>query len=621
MLWTARPDGRIEDFAERWLAWTGLSREQALGDGWMQVPHPDELPRMAAAWRRAVATGEPYDVEHRIRMADGSFRWMRSRAVPRRDPASGAILRWYGTTEDVHDRHLAEEALRESEARYRALFTSIDQGYCLCEMILDAEGRPADYRFLEVNPRFEAMTGLQGAVGRTALELVPNLEPRWVETYARVALGGEALRFEQGSDAMGRWFDVFAAPVEPRGRFAIVFNDVTAAKAAAADLRAAEARFRALFEASPVPAYVTDPADLAILDCNEAAAAMLGYGREELRSRRLTDIDAGQRGDEIRARATAVAAGEVHRFETRHRTRAGELRDVLVSAVPVELDGRPLFYSVVVDITERRRAEAALRELTATLERRVEERTLALADTVAQLDAFAYTISHDLRAPLRAMEGFAKILLEEHADALGERGRRYARRIVDAAARMDALIQDLLAYSRLSRADIELGRVDLERAVDAAVADLLAEAGPAPPVVAVERPLPPVRGNRAVLGQIVANLLGNAAKFVAAGERPWVRVRAELLPDGDARKVRLWVEDAGLGIAPEHQARVFDVFERLHGQESYPGTGIGLAIVRKGAERMGGKAGVESEGEGRGSRFWVELPAADELAAEREGAP
>ncbi len=126
----------------------------------------------------------------------------------------------------ARERDLARQ-LQESEARFRALFSAIDEGYCLCEMVLDPDGRPMDYRFLEANPQFEAMTGLIGAVGRTALEMVPDLEPRWVETYARVALGGDPVRFQQGSEAMGRSFDVFATPVEPRGRFALVFNDIT----------------------------------------------------------------------------------------------------------------------------------------------------------------------------------------------------------------------------------------------------------------------------------------------------------------------------------------------------------------------------------------------------------
>jgi PAS domain S-box-containing protein len=294
----------------------------------------------------------------------------------------------------------------------------------------------------------------------------------------------------------------------------------------------------------------------------------------------------------------------------------GRERDWLLTYYPVKDEaGRVLGAgAVVLDITARKDAERALRDLAATLERRVEERTRELQEANEELDAFAYTISHDLRAPLRAMEGFARILLDDYAAALDDDGRRYARRIVDAAARMEALIQDLLAYSRLSRAEVELRPTDLDGAVGQALAALReGDAGRRARVEVAGRPLPRVLANATVLGQALANLLANAAKFVPPGADPEIRVAAETREGG--RRVRLWVEDRGIGVAPEHRERVFRVFERLHGQEAYPGTGIGLAIVRKAAERMGGAAGLEPGPGGRGSRFWIELDAAGAPAA------
>jgi PAS domain-containing protein len=144
-----------------------------------------------------------------------------------------------------------ETLLRESAGRLRRVFDSIDEGYCLCEMICDDRGQPVDYRFLEVNPLFEEFTGLSDPIGKTALQLVPNLESTWIETYARVALSGETLRFEQGSGAMGRWFDVFSVPVEPYGRFAIVFKDQTDRHAAELALRESEERFRTIANRLP----------------------------------------------------------------------------------------------------------------------------------------------------------------------------------------------------------------------------------------------------------------------------------------------------------------------------------------------------------------------------------
>ncbi len=237
------------------------------------------------------------------------------------------------------------------------------------------------------------------------------------------------------------------------------------------------------------------------------------------------------------------------------------------------------------------------------LERRVEERTTRLQETNAALEAFSYSVSHDLRAPLRAMQGIAQAILEDYGDRLDPVGQDYARRVVASSQHMDRLIQDLLAYSRLSRADLHTQPVSLQAVVDEALGQLSDEVRRTDAQVSVETPLPQIVAHRPTLAMVVTNLLTNALKFTAPGVRPEVRVRAE----EERRVVRLWVEDNGIGVAPEHRQRIFDVFERLHGDEAYPGTGIGLAIVRKGVERMGGRAGVEPA-DGVGSRFWVELP-------------
>jgi len=266
------------------------------------------------------------------------------------------------------------------------------------------------------------------------------------------------------------------------------------------------------------------------------------------------------------------------------------------------------YANLIAAAVDRLRAIRKLRDGEArrrlALEAQVAERTAALAKSNAQLDAFAYTISHDLRAPLRAMEGFARILLDDFAEPLGDKGGRYAARIVTAAERLDRLITDLLAYSQLQRYEAASRVVDPTRMALKAAREARAEHGDAVEID-VNAKLPLVLAEPVVLGQVLSNLVGNAAKFRNAGARAHVTVRAERHGD----RVRLWVEDDGIGIAPEHQARIFNVFERLHGPEAYPGTGIGLAIVKKGVECMGGTCGVESK-LGHGSRFWIELAAA-----------
>ena len=284
------------------------------------------------------------------------------------------------------------------------------------------------------------------------------------------------------------------------------------------------------------------------------------------------------------------------------------------------------------EVARRKRSEEALLEAQAQLrshaeglEQRVAERTASLTRTVASLEDLLYHIAHNLRAPLRAMDGFTTLLLTEtaagsrsHCQAgslihieggsnLNATAQDYATQISLAANRMDKLIQDLLDYGRLGHMEIPLKTLSLEQAVEGALAELSYQVQSQNAAVEIVRPLPEVRANAKVLKEVLINLLDNALKFVAHGTAPQVRLWAE---EGGSR-VRLWVEDNGIGVSSQYLERVFLPFERLHPVEAYGGTGIGLAIVKQGAQRMGGGAGVEPK-QGAGSRFWVELPAASE---------
>jgi signal transduction histidine kinase len=269
------------------------------------------------------------------------------------------------------------------------------------------------------------------------------------------------------------------------------------------------------------------------------------------------------------------------------------------------------------DITERRRAEETLRDTNLQLEQRVTERTEDLQRSYEQMESFCYSIAHDLRAPLRSICGFSELLGIQFGEAIGAAGKEHTERIRQSAEHMDQLIQDLLNYGRLNTASLALGDVNLEEVFAQVLALLEKEIGEKRATVQKEGALPHVRGHQVVLQVMLTNLISNALKFVAPGVPPKVLIRSE----DKGERARLWIEDNGIGIAPENRERIFGVFQRLHTSQSYPGTGIGLAIVSKGVERMRGRAGVESE-PGKGSRFWIELQKAsapNERVAESVG--
>jgi signal transduction histidine kinase len=252
---------------------------------------------------------------------------------------------------------------------------------------------------------------------------------------------------------------------------------------------------------------------------------------------------------------------------------------------------------------ERARGERALREAHDDLERRVGERTATLQETISELESFSYSISHDLRAPLRAMQTYASILIEESSPHLPENSREYLRRIKVAADRMDRLIRDVLVFSRVARAQMPLERVELSSFISSVI-ESYPELRDAQAEIALVNPLPAVCANPGALTQCIANLLENALKFAVPGAKPKIRIWADANDD----RVSLHVQDNGVGIPAELHGKIFGMFYQADAKRG--GTGIGLAVVQKAVERMSGRVSLQST-PGAGTTFTVELPAAN----------
>ncbi len=350
-----------------------------------------------------------------------------------------------------------------------------------------------------------------------------------------------------------------------------------------------------------------------ILLMNSVAERLTGLGEAEALGRPLAEVlrihRPGQGEQDLASLIRHVVATRqpYARIEIRGSLPAepSVYRDWILACYPM-MSGPVAIGAVVslLEVTELKASQRELAEANLLLERRVHERTEALAEANVELRAFAHTVAHDLRAPLRNVLGYADLLREDEQRALSPQGRQFVERIGAVAARMDKLVSDLLEYSQLSRAELSLHAVDLGRVLRLAQDNVEPQASAAGARISIAGPLPAVLGNEAILVQVFDNLLGNAIKFVAPGVTPQVHVSAETI--GDRARVR--VADNGIGIPDAKREFVFGVFERLHGEEKYPGSGIGLAIVRKGLERMGGEVAVESTASG--STFVVTLPAA-----------
>jgi signal transduction histidine kinase len=250
-------------------------------------------------------------------------------------------------------------------------------------------------------------------------------------------------------------------------------------------------------------------------------------------------------------------------------------------------------------------ARTELQNYALLLEKKVAERTMELSKSLEDLERVMYHVAHDLRAPARAMGSFASLALEDSRKELTPASVDYLQRIRGGAERMDALVSDLLAYGRTAHMPLPLEEVNLEDRVEQALTSVHANVQETGTIIHVDRPLPKVQANPGALTDVLRQLLTNAVKFAKPGTKPWVRIYAQ-----QGEKIRLYVEDRGIGIRPEYHDRIFRIFERLHASDTYSGTGIGLALAHKAVERMGGSLGVEST-PGEGSRFWVELPCPD----------
>ena len=367
--------------------------------------------------------------------------------------------------------------------------------------------------------------------------------------------------------------------------------------------REAELQYRRLIEGvNDYAIYSLDPTGR-ITSWNSGAQRMKGYAPDEIVGQHFSKFyTAEDRASGMPEQVLEMAVTQGHYEGEGWRVRKDGSKlwsSVVVSAIRDEEGALVGFSKITRDVTDRKILLDKLQEHSRELELRIKERE----QTNAELEAFSYSVSHDLRAPLRAIEGFSDIIQEEFGDKLPIEVKQYLQEIINSTGRMNRLVQDLLNYSRLSRLELKSELVHVKTAIMDACSEIDQQLR-SRISVSVEPNLK-VNAHGAMLRQVISNLLSNAAKFTKPKTLPLIEIKA--FRSGHSVAIR--VRDEGIGIAPQHQERIFQIFERLHGPDEYPGTGIGLAIVKRAINRMGGTVGLDSE-LGKGSTFAIMLPAA-----------
>jgi len=478
--------------------------------------------------------------------------------------------------------------------------------------------RDAEDRIIYWNRSAELLYGFgrEQALGRISHDLLQTKLPEPLERIlARLRTGRQwqgDLRQVRSDGARITVSSEWVAYLDQAGELEAVIevnHEITDRKRAEDALASTTARFDSIIR-SAMDAIITTDASQAIVLFNPAAermfgvtaAEVLGQSLERLLPPRYRGAHAGHVEEFGRTGATARRMGALGKI---YGLRANGEEFPIEASISKVGSGTEMLYTVILrDITHRERAErelndaqAALQKHLAGLEQSVAERTARLRESNDELEAFSYSLSHDMRAPLRAIHTFTSIVLEDHGAEMPPPATEMLHRVIAAADRMNRLMNDVLAYSRVSRQSVVLRPMVLEQLIQSVIVEHpeLHAAN-----IHVETPLLPVQGDEASLTQCLVNLLSNATKFVPPGVKPEIRVRTE--PSGDM--VRLCVEDNGIGIELRDQSKLFTLFHRV--QSDYEGSGLGLAIVKRAAERMGGSVGVISE-RGKGSRFWIEL--------------
>jgi len=581
----------------------GYSKDEMMGMNNRQYMDKENAKKVYQAFNRVYTTGKhTKEFGWEIIRKDGTKRFVEASVSLKRN-SEGEPIGFRGIVRDIAERKRTEEALRQSEEKFRRLVEDMNDGYCVLQ----------GARVVFANARSAEMFGytVDEVIGKTVQELLP---PELVSELSRVSARrqrGETVpsQYETrlvAKDGRTRPVEFGTRVIDYAGKpaLSVVIRDITERKQAEEALRESEHNYKTLFESMIDGMVVIDAETMRIVLANGTAAKMYGFdSAEEVVEANLLDY----LHPDDRDRALTSIAEDMFEKDLRQvnefRTITKDGREIWVSGVStrIEYGGRLAGLVSFRDITDRKQAEEEIRRLNEQLEQRVIERTTQLEAVNKELEAFAYSVSHDLRAPLRSIDGFSQVLLEDYAGNLDEEGKDYLQRVRSGSQRMAELIDDILNLSRLTRGEMRHETVDLS-ALAQTIATELQQSQPGRQVEFIITPGLVATGDAHLLQVALENLLENAWKFT----RSRAPARIEFGYAETNGQPAYFVRDNGVGFDMAYADKLFGAFQRLHSTSEFEGTGIGLATVQRIIHRHGGNIWAESAVD-QGATFYFTL--------------
>lgn len=561
--------------------------------------HPGDRARFDAEVQRHFEKRSPYDTEYRLRCKDGTYRWFRGRGQAVWD-AEGRVVRFAGASTDITTQKQAQDNIRALLAEKQALLDNTLVG------MVHLRNRV----ILSCNRRFEEIFGYEPneLLGKTTEVTFPRrqiFESMGEKAYAAIARGEhyiteQELRRKDGSLfwalITGRAFD----PLHPQEGSIWIYTDISELKTATRSLQQERDFSEALINSLPGIFCLLDKNGRPVR-WNANFERITGYAPGEFSLMTADQLFMREDQDAVRnATYRALKVGEAS-VEATLQTKGGELVPHFISGVRIEFDGKTHLIGLAIDITERKRAEQEIRKLNEELEQRVAERTAELEAANRELESFSYSVSHDLSAPLRGIDGFSRMLEEDYRNAVDEIGRNYIQRIRAGTQRMQQLIDDLLALSRVTRDEMRRENFSLSRLAEEIIAELR-QTQPERQVNVIIAPDQVIKGDPSLMRIALENLLRNAWKFT--GKHAHAHIELGVLHK-DGKKV-YFVRDDGAGFDMRYAGKLFGAFQRFHRISDFEGTGIGLAIVARIIHRHGGDIWAEAAVE-QGAAFYFTL--------------